>query len=298
MNHPKVFIIVLNWNGKEVLEECLQSIEKLDYPNYEVIVVDNGSTDGSQDMVKNKFSYDHLIENGMNLGWGGGMNVGVEYAMNKDANYAFILDNDIIVDEHCLSELVKAAESSQDIGIAGPKILFYHEPNKIWYIGGAIDLKKGRNPQIAHGEIDKGQYDKKREIDYTGIFLLKRCVIEKEGAFDTRFFVYYEDADYCLRAQRAGFKICYIPKAKVWHKVEASTGDTLNYNQIYYMTKNRFLFMKQHATRRQYLSFLVSFFGFQFWFTSGVHIVYHRNINAFIAFFRGVIDGVKTSQPQ
>ncbi len=122
--------------------------------------------------------------------------------------------------------------------------------------------------------------------------LIKKELIFKINCLDTNYFLYFEDTDFCIRAKRSKYTIIYVPQSKIWHKSSISAKKTSGVSE-YYSARNRFWVMKRHATRRQYLSFLVYLFGFQFWFISGIHIVYHQNIKAFISFFRGVRDGLK-----
>jgi GT2 family glycosyltransferase len=292
MSYPKIFLIILNWNGKEVLKECLESIEKIDYPNYEVIVVDNGSMDGSQKMMKENFPYVHLIENEKNEGVAEGQNIGIRYALEKGTDYVFITNNDVTLDKNILKELLKGAESDDEVGIVGPIVYWADDPNRIQSGGGMINWKKGKGYHLKADEIDKGQHSVK-DVDYVGSVFVSSDTLRKIGFYNSKYFAYWEDAELCTRVKKAGYKVVCVSDAKIWHKGSYTTGKISGFYE-YHMARNRFWFMKQHATRRQYLSFLLYFFGFEFWFTSGIHIIYHKNINVFIAFFRGVIDGLKT----
>lgn len=134
------------------------------------------------------------------------------------------------------------------------------------------------------------------EVDYVvGCALLaKSGVFEKIGYLNPEYFAYVEEADWCIRAKKAGYGVLYVPKARIWHKEQSTTRKTSGFVEYYY-TRNRFWLMKQHATKSQFLLFLLYFFGFQFWFTSSVHI-YHKNIAAFISFCKGIIGGIKIYQ--
>ena len=293
MNMKKlVSIIILNWNGKEDTIECLESLRKLDYPNYEIIVVDNGSTDGSCEILKKNYPYVKLIENKKNLGVAEGNNLGIYQAKGE---YILLLNNDIVVDRDLLKELLTVLESNPGIGIVGPTMYYYDDPKRIWVGGGGkIYWNKGEADILRSNEIDNGQFDEITEVDYIAscALLTKKELFEEIGYMDTKYFAYWDETDWCVRALKAGYKVLYVPKAKMWHKV-SSTSKKISGFAEYYLTRNRFLFMKEHATRMQYLSFLLYFFGFEFWFTSGIYIVYHKDINAFISFFRSVMDGLK-----
>ena len=292
MNLPKIFIIILNWNGKEVLRECLKSIEDIDYPNYGVIVVDNGSMDGSQKAVKEDFSYVHLIENDKNEGVAEGQNIGIRYAFEKGTDYVFILNNDLTLDKNILKSLLKVIESDDKIGVVGPILYWADEPEKIQSAGGIINWRKGKVSHLNAGETDK-ELPNTREVDYVGLVFVSSGILGKIGLYDPKYFAYCEDLDFCARVKEAGYKVISVSDAKVWHKGAYTTRKVSGFCE-YHMARNMFWFMKRHVSRRQYLSFLLYFFGFQFWFTSGIYIIYHKNVNAFISFFRGVIDGVKT----
>ncbi|MGQ9626031.1 MAG: glycosyltransferase family 2 protein [Anaerolineae bacterium] len=266
---PKVSIIVLNWNGLDDTLDCLGSLQRLDYPDVKVIVVDNGSTDEPGVVVRERFPGVTFIENGENLGYAGGNNVGLRCAMSQEADYALLLNNDTVVDPDFLRLLVEAVENDLTIGFAGPTIYYYDRPEVIWSAGGAIDWQRGNTRMVGVNEEDMGQFGTvPRTVDFiTGCaMLVRRAVIEKVELLDERFFAYYEDAEWCARASRAGFKIVHVPQAKIWHKIspEAQADSPLVH---YYMTRNRLLFLKAtgagmqawlHILFAEYLRTLVS----------------------------------------
>ncbi len=253
MTTPKVFIIILNWNGKEDTIECIESVKLLRYPNFEIVIVDNGSTDSSEDVIKNKYPYIKLIQTGDNLGYAEGNNIGIRYAMEKDADYVFLLNNDTIVEKDALDNLVDYAEKKSMIGIVGPKILLYHDQNVIWFAGGIIDFFSGLSHK-GGGKKDDGTFDEIQETDYiTGCALLiKSDVINKIGLMDRNYFLLFEEADWCLRARNSGFKLFYVPTARVYHKCSVSFGkidkqySTSAPLWIYYYVRNNFLFIKKN----------------------------------------------------
>ena len=230
MNHPKVSIIVLNWNGLDDTVECLDSLRKITYPNYEVIVVDNASQGNDVEILRSKFGdYIQIIENDKNSGFAEGNNIGMRSALKKsNVAYFLLLNNDTVVGPDFLDELVKVSESEAEIGIVGPKI-YYHNfqgrKNVIWFAGGTI-MKWRR--WIYHGigwnDDDLPQYQNTANVHWVSgaAMMLKRSVIERISYLDSRYFFGNEDVDYCLRARKHGFKIVYAPTAKVWHKVGMS----------------------------------------------------------------------------
>jgi len=243
---PRVVIIILNWNGLRDTIACLESLSRLDYPRYQVVVVDNGSTDGSAEAIREGFPDVALIKNGENLGFTGGNNVGLRYALAQGADYTLLLNNDTEVAPDFMVRLIVAAESDPSVGITGPTIYYYARPELIWSAGGMIDRLRGQTRMVGLNEQDAGQYSTApREVDFvTGCALLvKRAVMERVGLLDERFFAYYEEAEWCVRAQRAGFRIVHVPTAKIWHKIPL---DARDHSPLvhYYMTRNRLLFLK------------------------------------------------------
>lgn len=346
-NNPKVTILLLNYNGWEDAIECLESVYKITYPNWELILVDNGSVDGSVLKIKEWaagkipvesefFEYDaerkpieyieelfydeeeakvkvskkekewdmllphqklSILRIEKNRGFTGGNNIGIEYIIKKkNTDYILLLSNDTVGDPKFLEELVKVGESDEKIGVVGPMVYHYDRQNRIQSAGAKIYWNTGKQNVLRSNKIDNGQFDEIVEVDYVAgcALFAKRKLIEKIGYLNTDYFAYWEETEWCVRAHKAGYKVLCIPKAKIWHK-GLSTNKRISGFVEYHMIRNKFWFMKQHATRRQCLLFLLYFFGFRFWFTSGVHLVYHKDINGFIAFFRGIIDGIKMS---
>ncbi|MCP4608284.1 MAG: glycosyltransferase family 2 protein, partial [Planctomycetes bacterium] len=228
-------------------------------------------------------------------GFAGGNNIALECVLsNSDSDYFLLLNNDTSVDPEFLSEMVKVTESNPDVGIAGCKTYFYDEPNRLQVVWQELNLCTGQNVLVGSMEMDRGQYERVKIVEYVqgSCFLIKRGVVEKIGLLDEAFFCYWEEADYCLQAAKAGYKTVYVPKAKIWHKESLSISRSSEVAS-YYLARNIFLIMRKHATKRQFLSFLFYFFGYQFWYTSLESIIYHRNIGGFAAFFKGTVDGIK-----
>ncbi len=241
-----VYILILNWNGWQDTVECVESCWKLEYPNYKIVVVDNGSNDGSEDRLRERFKDTAIIQTGANLGFAGGNNIGIRYALDHGAEFVWLLNNDTVVDPAALNELVKVAESESSIGMVGSKIMKYSEPAVIDFAKGSIDYQTGTARHIGRGENDVGQYDNLTETDYiTGCSLfVKKEVLAKVGLMPEEYFLYYEETDWCLRARRKGYKICCAPHSKVFHKVHSSTQKTHG-AFLYYITRNRLFFLEK-----------------------------------------------------
>jgi len=305
MNQPKVCIVTLNWNGLEDTIECLESLKKITYLNYEVIVVDNGSEGNDTQVLEERFSdYIHLIKNDRNYGAYDGYNIGMKYALNNSSpDYLLLLDNDTVVDPEFLTEMVKVAEPDPVIFIAGAKIYYYDKPDRLQYIGGKIDLWRCVvNPLLTTAkrifgreEFDRGQHDSIKEMEHMGFWctLIRREGLESIGLFYGRPFneyEYYADVDYFIRAREAGLKIVYTPKAKIWHKYR--TANMLDGSHQYNGLRSRFRLMRQHATRWQYRYFLIYFFGVYFWLATAYYLIWLRRPRMLLGFYKGVRDGL------
>ncbi len=264
MTDPCVAIVIVNWNGREDTLACLDSLKRLEYSNYIVVLVDNASKDGTPEVIRQNFPEVVLIETGANLGFVGGNNAGMEYAFAHGADYALLLNNDTEVAPDFLRILVAAADSDPEAGIAGPTIYYYQHPEMIWFAGGEIDWRRGDSYTLGIGEIDRGQFGiEPHQVGYiTGCALLiKRAVVERVGKLDPRFFAYYEETEWCVRVSQAGYKILYVPQAHIWHKVTLDAREASPTVQ-YYMTRNRLLFLKlTGAGLRPWLNTLLIDFG-------------------------------------
>jgi GT2 family glycosyltransferase len=229
-SETKVGVIVLNWNGLQDTRACLHSLLALDGPPPVTYVVDNGSTDGSVRALHDEFGERIvLISNPRNLLYAGGNNVGILRALGDTCSHLLLLNNDTIVDGGLVTELSRAAAEHGD-AILCPKIYYSAAPQRLWYAGGKMSLRRARFSHRGIREEDTGQYDQTEETDWaTGCALFgSRKVFETVGLLDESFRLYCEDVDYCLRAKKAGFRIIYVPQAKVWHKVSASVGGNLS----------------------------------------------------------------------
>jgi GT2 family glycosyltransferase len=245
---PRVAILVLCYNGIADTLACLASLQQIDYPRerYAVVVLDNASQDGTPDRVRAAFPETIVIENGANLGFAAGNNVGLRYALAQGYDYTLLLNNDTEVAPDFLSELVAEAEADPTIGAVGPLIYYHAAPERIWSAGGTIDWRRGICT-MAGEAADVGQYRQARDVDFvTGCaMLMRRSALEQTGLLDERFFMYFEETEWCVRVTRAGMRVRFVPQAKLWHKIPLDARFDKEY-LAYYMTRNRLLFL--HAT--------------------------------------------------
>ncbi len=257
MNQPRVFIVLVNWNGKDVTLDCLDSLSRISYANAKIVVVDNGSTDGSVQAIRSRFPAVDVLEMNRNLRFAGGTNAGIRYGLDHGAEMFLLLNNDTTVDRDFLSAMVGCAASSPGIGMVAPKIYYHGDPTRIWFAGGSISLWTGTMRHTGIREVDRGQYDTVRDIAYcTGCCILTtREVIEKVGMLDESYSIYAEDADWSMRVRRAGYRILFEPKAKVWHKLSVSAGGHLSWYKMSNKFVSNFRFCARYAAWYQWLVF-------------------------------------------
>lgn len=242
----KIAVVVVNYNQKRLTEECLFSIERQSLKPIKVFLVDNGSKDYDFNLGKFDLQVD-LTLNKKNLGFTGGYNTGVKKALQEEIDAIMLLNNDTVPDSDCLLNLSILLFSRPNIGIVGPKIFYFEPNNLLWFAGGKINWQ---NPSpyflcshFGEREIDKGQHNQIKEADFiTGAALMaKKEVWEEVGLLDENYFLFFEDADFCLRAKKQGYQILYQPEAVVWHKVAAVSGE-LSPGSTYYQVRNSLYF--------------------------------------------------------
>lgn len=245
---PSVCFVILNWNQPALTGDCLASLAEQDYDTFGVLVVDNGSVDGSAATLREGYPWASVIELPDNIGYSPGNNVGIECALQQGYDYIFLLNNDTIVDSDMLGQLVSVCESDPSVGMAGPLILYFDEPGLIWSAGAEFNWHDGSTTrsladQPAH-VIDTASPS---EVDFLSscAVCIKRKVLEKIGLLDERLFIYYEETDWSARAAAAGWRSVLVPQAKMRHKVSATMGTTSPATD-YYMSRNRLLFIAKH----------------------------------------------------
>lgn len=243
---------MLNRNGLRYSLDCINSLRNITYPNFEIVIVDNGSTDGSREVLEKKCSEFKLIANDSNLGFPEGNNVGISWALNNGYDYVLLLNNDTTVEPNFLDELIRVAENEPSTGIVGPQIVFYAKPSDYWSIGGYISKWNGR-PFHLKNLPKEGKKDslKTREVDWVSgcALLAKSTVIRKIGLLDTDYFFGTEDVDWCVRARKHNFKILYTHSSIVNHK-KPKTALIKKYSYVhhYYTVRNLLIFMKKNSS--------------------------------------------------
>lgn len=301
MNKSNVSIIILNWNGWKDTVECLESLFQIDYPNYNVIVVDNDSNDDSILKIKEYcngklkiespfYDYDPknkpitvleldseelnsiisdnylefssnnrliLIKNDFNYGFAEGNNIGIRFVLEKlDSDLILLLNNDTVVDPQFLKLMLNEAQNP-NIGILGPNVYYYDNPERITYIGGKLNCRTGK---ITHPYLDEEKKDLQiSEMDYVCgcSLLIKRSTIQSVGLLDDKYFLYFEDTDWCIRAHKKGFKVVHVPDAKIWHKITPSNKNSKI--ELYYGIRNHYRLIRNNCPKYVMITFLPIF---------------------------------------
>ena len=287
---PLISIVLVNWNAKEDLIECLKSVFLSEYRNFRVILVDNASADGSVEAVEKRFPNVTTLTNHRNLGYTKGNNIGLRKAIEFAAPYTFFLNTDTVIDKKLLGELVCAMEKESCVGISGPKIYFYDNPDTIQYAGGRLKPIAARIQAIGIGEKDQGQYDVPKEVDFiSGCAMFFRTnLVDEIGFFDEDYYHGFEDVDFNVRCRKKGYTIKYIPVGRVWHKLAASSGGYDSPPYVYYQIRNRLLFVKKNGSA---LTKLLSPFPFMLHLTRRVlGLARKGNIESLHAVYLGIRD--------
>ena len=249
--HPaKVLVVILNWNGLRDTIECLESVYRLEYANFEVLVVDNGSSDDPGPAIYERYPRTVLIRNRENLGYTGGNNVGLRYAQEHGADYIWLLNNDAIVDSACLSRIVSAAEASETVGLVSPVIYYDDARTRPQFAGSRINMSDLTLELPDLSRPVPATFTMGPAVCLWGTALLVKAALAGEiGLLDEKYFAYWEDTEYSLRALRAGYANRVAPSASVFHKAPPRDTIRAGLHFHYYMERNRFLLA------RQYLSF-------------------------------------------
>lgn len=271
---PHVFVIILNFNTCDMTVSQLKDIEKLDTSRVRTtcIVVDNDSSDDSLRVLKDfklKNMEYHFIESGENLGFAGGNNLGIKYALKNNPDYILVINNDLILEKNLLYDMFSFMENNKNVGICSPKIYFakgyefhkdrYEEKDLgkvVWYAGASIDRNNVYTKHRGVDEVDHGQFEEAVETDVASgaCMMIRPSVFNEAGLLDESLFLYWEDADFSERVRLSGFNVVCYPKVHVWHKVSASTGGSGGATNDYFLTRNRFYFSMRYSSLRTRVS--------------------------------------------
>ncbi|HSE89352.1 MAG TPA: glycosyltransferase family 2 protein, partial [Candidatus Binatia bacterium] len=247
---PRVGVVILNYNGKALAEKCLRSVMESSYPNKDIMVVDNASSDDSVAYLRALFPEVTVLENPENFGVAGGRNRGFREAVSRGSDYILSLDNDAYIDPSLIGELLAVAESDPGIGVLGPKTYSDDGSDRIQCAGGRITYTQNVCSERGAGEKDCGQYDKIEDVDYfPGCgFMARREVFEKLDFVDESFHGYgHEDTDFCFRAAQLGYRVVYVSKAVMWHRGSTTIG-SYSPRKKYLEAVNSAYFVRKYGT--------------------------------------------------
>ena len=279
---PLVSILIPIHNEINCTLKCLASLKEVDYPNYKIIIIDDGSTDGSEEIISENYHYVEILKGDGNLWWSGAMNLGIKHALKLGTDYILTLNNDNVVDKNFLNELVKCAQANPK-SIIGSKVYFIDSPQKIRYAGGYFDWKRGKTVGLNYGEIDRGQFADLKEVEFLGGMgvLIPKSAFYDVGFFDDKNFPQYAgDVDYWLRAKKKGYKILLNPDSIIYDHPDKSGTKNLGpkLSPIYVLKslfsikshiniKTQYKFFKHHCPKKYFIrSFLLFYFNcFKLW---------------------------------
>ena len=260
MADPKICVLVLNWNGADDTIDCIHSLKKVTYNHAEIVVIDNGSTDDSVQRIKKQYGDVIIIEIESNLFFGGGNNVGLDWAQKHDFDYVVFLNNDTTVEPDFLEPLLAGFEHPQNVGMVAPLMCYSASPDLVWYGGGKVNLWTG---VVEHLHIRKNVTlleTKPMITDYiTGCCLMMPTNLAMElGGFDLSFKMYGEDVDLSLRTRAAGYELLFEPNSKIYHKVSASLGGEFAFSKLRRKLVGPLRILAAHAKWYQWPTILVA----------------------------------------
>jgi len=240
---PTVVVAILNWNNLPDTLECVGSVLASDYASVAVWVVDNGSEPDPSRGLLSRYPCIRVLRQACNLGYGGGNNVALRAAMAEGAAYVLLLNNDAVVSRDTITRLTAAMEADERIAMATPRVFFYDRPSEVYWDGGRIDWRSGATPHDSSSLTTDDSIRRSEWLD--GCCLLVRVeAIRDIGVLDERYFLYYEDVDWTVRAARRGWLNVVVPNASAWHRVSRSTGSFLGPLASFYYARNRYLFLR------------------------------------------------------
>lgn len=314
-NKSSVYIILLNYNNYSDTIECFESLQNITYQNYNIVIIDNNSLNNSMHYLKeyldgNKQKYIYynlkkeavlpstknkfttLIQSGHNGGYGYGNNIGIKYALNNNADYILILNNDTVVDKRFLEPLVETCENDDKIGIVSGKIYFYDKPNTIWFNGGKFHPCTTKVEHVNFNEKDIGQ---KPLVDNTFIsgcvWLIPKKVFKTIGFINEEYFMYVEDLEFTQRVLQAGYTLNVSEQSHIWHKVYARSGGHLSEYPVYYIARNT---LKYILSRSNGICKLTGIF--YLFFVSSLRLIYWKRFDLLKDHLKGILHGIKQLQ--
>lgn len=289
---PRVAAIVVNYNGKEITQQAVSSLRRMTYPAFDLIVLDNASTDGSPAALTQAFPDLMQLQVDVNRGSSSGYAAGFRWAFENGYDYVLLLNNDIEVEPDLLDHLVAVAEGDPRIGVVGPKCYFHGDRQRLWSAGGKLRFRESITHERGYGEIDRGQYDRDAEVDYINgcAILIKRSAADAAGPWDPLFFICVDDADFCTRVKRKGFRCVYAHRAVLYHMVAYTTGGYSSGRNVQF-GRSSTLYVRRYGSPLNWVTFLL-------FSTAAFCVAYLRELRkgnqaAAVAKLTGIREGLK-----
>ena len=296
----RVAVIILNWNNRQITSDCIRSVLAMDGSDIAILVVDNGSTDGSAEILRQEFPEITVLPQGRNLGFAAGSNVGMRLALANDAEYVLLLNNDTIVGPDLIREMLSAMQHDARIAAVCPKIYFADRPELLWYAGADFSLWTGTGKHRGWKEVDRGQYDQQQEITQaTGCAMLVRCnVLREVGLLDEQFWAYAEDLDWSVRFLKRGYRLAFAPKARLWHSDGFTAVKLLGSGsqavRQFLSTRNMVFVGRKHLRWWQIPTYVIGFMFKHIAFYTALRLCQH-DFRALRAIYRGLGQGLRAS---
>jgi hypothetical protein len=290
---PLVFISIVTWNGKELVEDCLRSVLASSYENYRVVVVDNASTDGTVEFLREEFPEVEVIVNKKNLHFTAGANVGLRYALARGADYIMSMNNDVVIAPNTIDKLVSFAEDTPEGGVFSPKMYYADEPERIWCAGSRFNPITLTLMDFGPERTEKIDSDRVRAIEYAcgTVMFMRARALKQIGLFDEKnFFFDYEDLDFSLRVHKAGISLYYVPEAVIWHHV-AATEKADSPSRYYHNSRSSIAFYKKHIMGLRWLAVIPYRLGSAI--RTLIELVCKKEIDCAKAYLQGVWDGMR-----
>jgi len=293
-------IIILNWNSPQLTADCIRSLLAMDAKDYEVVVVDNGSSDGSAQWLPREFPQITVLPQSCNLGFAGGCNAGIRYALERNVEYILLLNNDTYVASDFIREMLSRMEGDAQIAVVCPKIYFADHPNVLWYAGGDFSLWTGTPRHRGWKRIDQGQFDGNQVIaQATGCAMLVRSdALRDVGLLDEQFWAYAEDLDWSLRFLEQGYRIALAPRAHVWHYDGATSvklmGSGSQAVRQFFSTRNMVFVARKHLRWWQTPTYILGFIINHLAFYTALRL-WRCDFRALLAIYTGLSEGLRTS---
>ncbi|MDC1371418.1 glycosyltransferase family 2 protein [Flavobacteriaceae bacterium] len=295
-NTPKVTVLILSYNGVELLEDSISSYLQNDYQNFDVVVIDNGSTDNTLEYLEQNWQNIKVLKTIKNLGYSGGFNFGLDFCFNNNnSEYVIITNNDVKVDKNVISKLVETSRISDNIGFVTGKVYYFDHPDVLQTVGKHKDNIRWNGAHIGSNEIDNGQFDNIAERTFIDdiYMLVKKSVYNKIGGYDTLYQFQCEEWDWQARAKIHGFKIYYTPDAKIWHKESMTIGKKSAF-KAYYDAKNPMVMIYSHKGFVFFVKFFVNHFWSHIFKASIKSLIFDFDLKKFYKIWLGFVHGVTT----